>query len=142
MDSLDYKNLSVVLPENASLSSKMDAAAIKAFVNSDGEITEFSFDGDAKIVRAGEEGIVIFDGSDQEAEDIKPDEQYNISDDVNKTEIESSMGIIGGADGPTSIFISGNPLKALIIPAVGYTLIIFAVGFAIGYFVKGKQRRT
>ena len=139
VDSLDYKNLSVVLPENARMSFKMDAAAIKAFVNSDGEITEFSFDGGAKIVRAGEEGIVIFDGSDQEGEDIEPDEQYNISDDVNKTEMESSMGIIGGADGPTSIYLSGNPLKALIIPAVGYTLIILAVGFAIGYFVKAKH---
>ncbi len=126
MDSLDYKNLSVVLPENASMSSKMDAAAIKAFVNSDGKITEFSFDGDTKTVRAGEEGIIIFDGNEE-------------GEEMNKTEMESSMGIIGGADGPTSIFISGNPLKALIIPAVVYTLAILAVGFGIGYFVKGKR---
>lgn len=126
MDSLDYKNLSVVLPENASMSSKMDAAAIKAFVNSDGKITEFSFDGDTKTVRAGEEGIIIFDGNEE-------------GEEMNKTEMESSMGIIGGADGPTSIFISGNPLKALIIPAVVYTLAILAVGFGIGYFVKGKS---
>lgn len=48
------------------------------------------------------------------------------------------MAIIGGADGPTAIYLSGDPLMALIIPAVG----IFAVGFAIGYFVKGKRKRT
>lgn len=122
MDSLDYKNLSVVLPENAGIWPKMDAAAIKTFVNSDGKITEFSFDGDTKTVRALEEGIVIFDGNEE-------------GEEINKTEMESSMGIIGGADGPTSIFISGNLLKALIIPAVG----IFAAGFVIGYFVKGKS---
>lgn len=126
MDSLDYKNLSVVLPENASMSSKMDAAAIKAFVNSDGKITEFSFDGDTKTVRAGEEGIIIFDGNEE-------------GEEMNKTQMESSMGIIGGADGSTSIYLSGNPLKALIIPAVVYTLAILAVGFGIGYFVKGKS---
>ncbi len=48
------------------------------------------------------------------------------------------MGIIGGADGPTSTYISENPLKVMIIPAVAYTLIILAIGFAIGYYVKGK----
>ncbi|TAH59869.1 MAG: hypothetical protein EWM50_07275 [Gottschalkiaceae bacterium] len=102
---------------------------IKAFVKSDGKITEFSFDRDTKTVRAGEEGIVIFDGNEE-------------GEDINKTEMESSMGIIGGADGPTSIYISGNPLKAMIITAVAYTFIILAVGFTIGYYVKGKQRRT
>lgn len=141
MDSLDYKNLSVVLPEEASMSSKMDAAAIKAFVNSDGKITEFSFDGDTKTVRAGEEGIVIFDVNSEGEIDIAPQELTDIIEDANKKDKGSSIGIIGGADGPTSIYLSGNPLKALIAPAAGYTLIIFAVGFAIGYFVKGKHSK-
>lgn len=130
VDSLDYKNLSVVLPENPAIWSQMDAAAIKAFVNSDGKITKFSFDGDTKTVRAGEEGTVIFEGND---------EPTNISEDTNKKEIDSSIGIIGGADGPTSIYLAGNPLKALIIPITVYTLIIFGIGFAIGYFVKTKR---
>lgn len=138
VDSLDYKNLSVVLPENASMSSKMDAAAIKAFVNSNGKITEFSFDGDTKTVRNSKWGTVIFDGNKEESKDIAPDELTDTPKDINNKKDASSVAIIGGADGPTSIYLSGDPLMALIIPAVG----IFAVGFAIGYFVKGKRKRT
>lgn len=38
VNSLDYKNLSVVLPENAEVWSKMEAVAVETFVNSDGRI--------------------------------------------------------------------------------------------------------
>jgi len=134
VDSLDYKNLSVILPDNPSIWKQMDAAAIKAFVNSDGQITEFSFDGDTKTVRAGEEGTIIFDGNDEDSADI-------ISDDINTTETDSSMGIIGGADGPTSIYISGNPFKALIMQIAVVAVVIFAAGFTVGYFAKAKRSK-
>lgn len=51
----------------------------------------------------------------------------------------SSTAIIGGADGPTSIFLAGDPIKAIIIPLVIFAVIVFAGGFAIGYFVRGKS---
>lgn len=127
VDSLDYKNLSVVLPKYASMSCKMEAAAIKTFVNSDGEINEFFFDGDKEIVYAGEDKTIIFDGNIQESEEIS-------SDSINNTKKEHSIAIIGGADGPTALYLTGNPTKALIVP----TIIILLVGFAIGYFVKSK----
>jgi hypothetical protein len=136
VDGLDYKNLSVVLPEAKDVWSQMEAAAVKAFVNSDGKITEFSFDGDTKTVRAGEEQTVIFDGDDEAAEDPVPTETINIAEDINKTVIDSSVGIIGGADGPTSIYVSGDPRKAWIIP-----LAMFTIGAILGYFIKVKRRR-
>lgn len=102
VNSLDYKNLSVVLPENAEVWSKMEAAAVGTFVNSDGRITEFAFDGDSKTVYV-----------------IKDEEEFVIyKEDIDNDKDTSSMGIIGGADGPTSIFISKNPIKAMIIPII------------------------
>lgn len=139
VDSLDYKNLSVILPDNPSIWSQMDAAAIKAFVNSDGQITEISFNGDTKTVRSGEN--IIFDGNDEDASNIAPDITTNIPDNLNKTEVNSSVGIIGGADGPTSIFISGSPFKAMIMPIALYSFGIFAAGFAIGYIFKAKRSK-
>ncbi len=53
----------------------------------------------------------------------------------------SSIGIIGGADGPTAIHITGNPLKALIVPAIVLATIFLAIGFAVGYIVKGRQTK-
>lgn len=121
VDSLNYKSLSVVLPESAQVSSKMNAAAVKAFVNSDGKITEFVFDCNTKTVYAGEERTVIFNGN------------------KNKTQAGSSIGVIGSSDGQGSLFISVSPIKALIIPIIVFAAVIFAGGFAIGYIVKSKR---
>ena len=41
-----------------------------------------------------------------------------------KRKINSSIGIIGGADGPTKIFISGNPLPGIIAVAVMAAIIV------------------
>lgn len=130
VDGPDYKNLSVVLPEDHDVWSQMEAAAIKAFVNSDGKITEFSFDGNTETVRAGKDQTVIFAGEDGKAGDTVP--EY-----INETETNSSIGIIGGADGPTTIFISGNPHKALIIP-----IAVFVIGIALGYSLIVKHRKN
>ncbi|MBP7072067.1 MAG: hypothetical protein KBB40_01065 [Clostridia bacterium] len=137
VDGPDYKNLSVVLPEDHDVWSQMEAAAIKAFVNSDGKITEFSFDGNTKTVYAGKDQTVIFAGEEGEAEDTVTPDTTGIPEDINETEINSSMGIIGGSDGPTSIFISGNPFKALITP-----MAVFVVGIALGYFLIVKRRKN
>ena len=48
----------------------------------------------------------------------------------------ASIGIIGGSDGPTSIYISGNPLKVLIIP-----IAVFTVGLTLGYYIRAKHRK-
>lgn len=45
VDSKDYSTLNVLFPKDASQDSKMNAAAIKTFINSDGTINDFSFDG-------------------------------------------------------------------------------------------------
>ena len=102
----------------------MEAAAIKAFINSDGQITEFAFDKDAKTVYAGEEKVVIFKENTDEGENTLGDEE------------KTTAPIIGSADGPTSIFVSGNPIKA---PMVA--VLIFAGGFAVGYIVKAMRSK-
>ncbi len=131
VDSLSYENLSVVLPENSQVWNRMESAAVKVFINSDGKITEFAFDGDSKTVYAGEERVVIFNEDTGNGETTF---EYK-----NLTKDDSSRGIIGGADGPTIISVSGNPIKAMIIPVIVFAAIIFASGFAIGYIVKGKR---
>jgi Na+-transporting methylmalonyl-CoA/oxaloacetate decarboxylase beta subunit len=68
---------------------------------------------------------------------------YRAFDANNKVSIknDSSIGIIGGADGPTAIYVSGNPLKTMMVPAILLAVILFAVGFAVGYIVKGKRQK-
>lgn len=72
--SLDYKTLDILYSDDASDSEKMDAAAIKCFVNSNGKVTEFSFDGTKKIVKSGNK--VIYDGSriQSDAQDVSESE--------------------------------------------------------------------
>lgn len=110
---------------------KIEAAAIKVFVNSDGQITEFAFDGSSKTVYAGEENVIIFSKDTEDNKDTHKDE--------NQTRESSSIGIIGGADGPTSIYVAGEPLKAMITPAIVLAIIIFAGGFALGYIFKAPR---
>ena len=135
MDSLDYKDLSLILPKDASVYLKMEAAAIKAFINSDGEMTEFAFDGSINTVYSGDK--IIFDGSDElEESPITEEEEINVSEGNDSNSKASSIGIIGGADGPTAIFLSGKLSKALIVPVIIYTIVILGIGFAIGYFIR------
>ncbi|NMB42165.1 MAG: sodium ion-translocating decarboxylase subunit beta [Firmicutes bacterium] len=67
-------------------------------------------------------------------------DSLDINDKISKNN-GSSIGIIGGADGPTAIHVSGNPLKALLVPAIVLAAIFFAVGFGVGCIVKGKQTK-
>jgi len=137
VDSLDYKDLSLILPKDASVYLKMEAAAIKAFVNSDGEMAEFAFDGSTNTVYSGDK--IVFDGSDElEESPVPEEEEINVSEGNDSNGKASSIGIIGGADGPTAIFLSGKLSKALIVPVIIYTIVILGIGFAIGYFIKNK----
>ena len=45
-----------------------------------------------------------------------------------------SIGIIGGADGPTAIFVTGNPLLAVL----AFAALIAAVILIIRFFQKKK----
>ncbi len=132
---MDYKTLSVVLPENANIYSKMDAAAIKAFINSDGQMTEFAFDGSERKVYSGD--TVIFDGSGMEEYPGRVEEIENV---VEKEPKESSaIGIIGGADGPTSIFVAGGGIKALLPSMIIIAFVFFALGYALGFYRNKNQ---
>ncbi len=44
---------------------------------------------------------------------------------------DSSIGIIGGADGPTAVFVSGSPVAAIIAAAVAVILIIISILFIV-----------
>ena len=46
-----------------------------------------------------------------------------------------SIGIIGGADGPTAIFVTGNPVPGLIGAAIAVLLIALVV-----YYIRKKRK--
>ncbi|MBE6023134.1 MAG: sodium ion-translocating decarboxylase subunit beta [Cellulosilyticum sp.] len=50
----------------------------------------------------------------------------------------SSIGIIGGADGPTAIFVTSKVSPTLIM-SIGLTLVVLSTVFAICKFSKGKK---
>ena len=61
LNSMEYSTLKVLYPNEASKYVKMEAAALTAFVNSNGKENEFSFDGDTGKVYS--RGKVIYDAS-------------------------------------------------------------------------------
>lgn len=126
---MDYEDLSLILPKDASISMKMDAVAIKTFINSNGEITEFSFDGNTNTVYTGE--TIIFDGSDLEEEFLPYEEDESTKSENEETD---SVGKIGGADGPTSLFIVGNPFGVFLVSAA-----LIALTVLIIIYIKKKK---
>ena len=113
----------------------MDAAAVKAFINSDGQMTEFVFDGSERKVYSGD--TVIFDGSDMEEYPGRVEEIENVVEKEPKK--SSAIGIIGGADGPTSIFIASSGIKALLPSMIIIAFVFFALGYALGIY-RNKNR--
>lgn len=87
LDSKEYTTLSVLYREHASKYIKMEAAAIKAFINSDGEKNEFSFDGSTGKVYSNDE--LIYEGAleNQQISD-EEDKSVAIYIDENKEEVK------------------------------------------------------
>lgn len=83
----------------------------------------------------GEENVALF-----HHDTVNKENSFDANDEIS-TKNSSSTGIIGGADGPTAIHVSGNPLKSMMLPAILLAAILFASGFAIGYIVKGRQMK-
>lgn len=48
--------------------------------------------------------------------------------------MSTTIGIIGGADGPTAIFVTGNPLPVIL----GLTALVILAIFALWFFRKKK----
>ena len=46
-----------------------------------------------------------------------------------------SIGIIGGADGPTAIFVTGNPLPGILLLAAAG----LALGLLIGWYFRKRK---
>lgn len=84
---------------------------------------------------SGKENAVLF-----QHDTVSRENSFDANNKVS-TKNGSSIGIIGGADGPTAIHISGNLLKTMMVPAIVLAVILFAVGFAVGYIVKDKQTK-
>lgn len=70
----DYKTLDIVINDNPSEYQRMDAAAIKSFINSNGRNTEFSFDGTQNEVYLNKDGQkqVIYKGIVRHTATITP----------------------------------------------------------------------
>ncbi len=52
------------------------------------------------------------------------------------TKLSASIGIIGGADGPTAIFVTGSDLTWMLAVA----LIIFAIGACVLFAIFRKRK--
>ena len=48
----------------------------------------------------------------------------------------ASIGIIGGADGPTAIFVSGRPLWMLVVLGA----VVVVVGGAVALYLRNKNK--
>ncbi|HHU76219.1 MAG TPA: hypothetical protein GXZ24_04925 [Firmicutes bacterium] len=90
--------------------------------------------GTANTTAGGENAVLYHNGTANRKSLI------GVNDGVS-TQGGSSIGVIGSADGPTAIHILGNPLKALMVPAIVLAATFLAIGFAVGYIVKGRQTR-
>lgn len=115
VDNTDYKTLSLVYPDNAPEYIKMDAAAIEAFINSNGKLTDFSFNGDTKTV-SSRDGKTIYDGS-------KPDKPENV---VSPEPTENTTS-------ENSLILSTNFLKSI---AIGSSIIVIAIIIMVAILKK------
>lgn len=50
----------------------------------------------------------------------------------------SSIGIIGGADGPTTILVSGNPVRELI---AALAIVVLAAAIIVGAIVIRRKKK-
>lgn len=117
VDSTDYETLNVLYPEKASKYVRMDAAAVKLFVNSNGEKTDFAFDGPAGIVYS--DGEIIYDD--------------NLVSDRNTTGAVPVTNPGNPNQGATSGFLGSIPLSFVTIP--GAVLLSFIV---VGIYVRKR----
>ena len=62
--------------------------------------------------------------------------ETNVPETDKKPDIGADIGIIGGADGPTAIFVAGQILPMII----GCSVAMFAIGAVVG-FVVGRRRK-
>ena len=156
VSSTDIATMEFAQPENMTNSEY----AWKIFVASGGETTSFAFDGsdilyvDGEIVFDRAEYLKELQAekeSPENAEALESEkvkevleaEEMNIEDFEKKPEEKSeadtmlleneasSIGIIGGADGPTAIFIAGKIGKGTIAAGVGIVAIILVAAIVI-----------
>jgi len=89
VDSLDFKTLNVLYPQNASKYNKMEAFAIKTFVNSDGNETEFGFDSSTGELYLN--GEVVFDASKGTEETIDENISGKSNTETNEIKVKSKF---------------------------------------------------
>ena len=106
----DSSTVEFAKPENM----RNSEYAWQLFVNSGGEKTNFAFDGEDILYSDGE---IVFEAdkyrdeyAEQDfSEQEEPDSEVVVEEEIPIMETDSAtIAIIGGADGPTSIFIAGK----------------------------------
>lgn len=122
VDSKDYRTLNILYPKEASRHTKMDVAAIKAFINSNGTKNDFSFDGNTGKVYSN--GEVIY-GENVESNENIVDGDVTTSSfiDTNEKEIKNNV-------------ISSSSEDKLMLVIIGIILIIVIIG---AYVIKNKK---
>lgn len=101
VSSTDISALEVMMQEDMT----SDAYAWQVFIRSDGEKVNFAYDGEILYL----DNEKIFDKAEhlKTLSEAVSEEEYNIED-FQVSDSSVSVAIIGGADGPTSIFLAGK----------------------------------
>lgn len=84
LDSSDYENADVLYPDNSPEWRIMEAMAVKEFINTDGKESDFTFDGDNKILRSGDR--VVYDGKSVDNKEAEKDEEIKHDQEDKKDE--------------------------------------------------------
>lgn len=90
LDSSDYESADVLYPGNSPEWRIMEAMAVKEFINTDGAESEFTFDGDNKILRSGDR--VVYDGKSADNKEAEEDEKDEDDKEEDKEEAEDVSG--------------------------------------------------
>lgn len=155
----DYETLETAQPENMGC----EEYAWQLFIHSDGDTTSFAFEGDNILYVDGE---IVFDRAEylkelSEMENMKeaenalesgssadmenaaqaePSEAESAEEDTKDNTGAVSVSIIGGADGPTSIFLAGK-LGREFVTAVTVIGILLAAGVVGAVVIAVKKRK-
>lgn len=122
VDSKDYKTLNVLYPKGASRHTKMDAAAIKTFINSNGIKNDFSFDGNAGKVYSNSK-VIYEENAEGDDNIVDGDVLTSSFIDTNEEEIENNVILSSSKD-------------TLILIRVGIILIVAVIG---AYVIRTKK---
>lgn len=143
VNSTELSSLEIVPKEELTAS----AYAWQLFIRTEGEINEFSYDQTNLYIEENGERKLVFSQEDNQEAPKKQSEtkEPEKTEDAAKAEekVAASVSVIGGADGPTSIFLAGKigTTGAYVFLAIGIAAAAAAIVVAVIIYKKVKKKK-